>query len=77
MSSIKRNLIRVDDKLFEIKRILNKSHVADIEGMRHVLRTDIVLENDNYLLFCEEIQEAVILESSESNIPVITTNTEN
>jgi hypothetical protein len=62
MHSIKKEFIRWEDKLVEVKKIYWTHHVKDIEAVKEYLNADVILQRDGRYYFCETVQEAEIIE---------------
>lgn len=62
MFTLSKKFIRLPDKLLKVKRIFSEERVKDIEGVKKWLDTDTVMKKDGILYFCNEIEEAQILE---------------
>lgn len=62
MFSISKKFIRLPDKLLEVKRIFTEDRVKDIDGVKEWLDTPIVMKKEGLLFFCNEIEEAQIIE---------------
>lgn len=62
MFSISKKFIRLPDKLLEVKRVFTEDRVKDIDGVKEWLDTPIVMKKEGLLFFCNEIEEAQIIE---------------
>lgn len=62
MFSIKRDFIRWEDKLVEVKRVYWIHHVKDVEAIKEWLNADVLLQRDGKYYFCETVQEAEVIE---------------
>lgn len=73
MFSIKRDFIRWEDKIVEVKRSYPIDRVKDVSLIKEWLGVDVVLRRDNIMYFCETIQEAEIIENEVVELPVKST----
>jgi hypothetical protein len=73
MFSIKRDFIRWEDKIVEVKRSYPIDRVKDVSLIKEWLGVDVVLRRDNIMYFCETIQEAEIIENEGVELPVKST----
>ena len=73
MFSIKRDFIRWEDKIVEVKRSYPIDRVKDVSLIKEWLGVDVVLRRDNIMYFCETIQEAEIIENEVVELPVEST----
>ena len=73
MFSIKRDFIRWEDKIVEVKRSYPIDRVKDVSLIKEWLGVDVVLRRDNIMYFCETIQEAEIIENEIVELPVKST----
>lgn len=73
MFSIKRDFIRWEDKIVEVKRSYPIDRVKDVSLIKEWLGVDVVLRRDNIMYFCETIQEAEIIENEVVELPTKST----
>lgn len=73
MFSIKRDFIRWEDKIVEVKRSYLVDRVKDVSLIKEWLGVDVVLRRDNIMYFCETIQEAEIIENEVVELPTKST----
>jgi hypothetical protein len=73
MFSIKRDFIRWEDKIVEVKRSYPIDRVKDVSLIKEWLGVDVVLRRDNIMYFCETIQDAEIIENEVVELPVKST----
>lgn len=59
--------IRHEDKLYLLIRKFQEESVIDINELKEFLHCDLVLRKDNYLHFCQLIEEAIIEEDEIAN----------
>ena len=73
MFSIKRDFIRWEDKIVEVKRSYPIDRVKDVSLIKEWLGVDVVLRRDNIMYFCDTIQEAEIIENEVVELPTKST----
>lgn len=69
MFSLKRDFIRWEDKLVEVKRSYPVDRVKDVSLIKEWLGADVVLRRENIMYFCETVQEAEIIENEVVELP--------
>ncbi len=61
MILIKREFIRFEERLVEIKKILPGVRIKDVNGIKELLECDTVLRKGDFMYFCSSVQEAEII----------------
>jgi hypothetical protein len=65
MSTLNRDVLKINDRLFLIKRILKEEQCKDVELLKVWADADIVFKKENMMFFCESIVDLEI--ESENN----------
>jgi hypothetical protein len=62
MTSIKREFIRFEDRLVEVKKVLPGVRIKDVNGIKELYHCDTVLKKGDFMYFCISVEEAIIIE---------------
>ena len=61
MITIKKEFIRFEDRLVEVKKVLPGVRIKNVNGLKELLECDTVLRKGDFMYFCVSIQEAEIV----------------
>jgi hypothetical protein len=70
---IKNEFVRFNDNLYLVKQKYreNTIRIDKVQYLREVLKCDIVLKQNNYLFYCEQIPEAEVITTDDSITDIV------